>query len=320
MTLTMSRTMTRIDQIWKEIKNQSGGAGLFRRVDETHPLDLYAGIDYHGKQVLMLVAHEAPTTLPPPGIVEVTCNQRGDNEFAIVLQLLRQEFEELFGRLCQDLVDATRVAAPDHGGEELLRRLGRWRKLLEAGPRTTLSDVALRGLVGELWILKSLVIPRLGVDAGVKGWAGPLGAPQDFVIGERVLEVKTCAVGTQQVTITSLQQLDAGKAPLFLGVVWLAPASPTSQRGFSVANLVASVRIVVETSPLAGTEFALRLAEAGYADCEEYERGWYSVEHVRYFHVRDDFPRLRREGTPTGVTGVSYSLDLGACNAYECQF
>ena len=312
--------MTRVDEIWKEIANQSGGQGLFRRVDETHPLDLYAGIDYRGKRVLMLVAREAPPTLPPPGVVEVTCNQRGDNDFAIVLQLLRQEFEELFGRLCQDLVDATRAAAPDHGGEELLRRLGRWRKLLEAGPRTTLSDVVLRGLVGELWVLKSLVIPRVGVDAGVNGWAGPLGAPQDFVVGDRVLEVKTCSVGIQQVTITSLQQLDARNAPLFLGVVWLAPASSTSQQGFSVANLVASLRTVVEGSPLASMEFALRLAEAGYADCEEYERSWYSVEHVRYFEVRNDFPRLRREGTPPGISEVTYSLDLGTCKAYECHF
>jgi hypothetical protein len=175
--------MTRVEQIWQDIQAQSGGAGLFRRIDETHPLDLYAGIDYRGQRVLMLVVHDAPLNIPQPGVVEVTCNQRGDQDFALILQLVRPQFEELFGRLCQDLVDATRDVLPDNGAGEILQRLARWRKLLEAGPRTALSDDALRGLVGELWTLRSMAIPRFGVDTAVTGWVGSLGAPQDFVLG-----------------------------------------------------------------------------------------------------------------------------------------
>ena len=66
--------MTRVEELWREIAAQSSRTGLFRRVDDNHPLDLYAGIDHQGKRVLLLVAHDTPLSLPPPGIVEVACN------------------------------------------------------------------------------------------------------------------------------------------------------------------------------------------------------------------------------------------------------
>jgi Putative PD-(D/E)XK family member, (DUF4420) len=153
--------MTRVEELWQEIATQSSRTGLFRRVDETHPLDLYAGIDHQGKRVLLLVTKDTPPILPPPGIVEVACNQRDDEEWAIIVQLARPDFDELFGRLCQDLIDSTREATPEHGGDVLLRRLGRWRRLLEVGHRRTLSEAELRGLIGELWFLQTVALHRV---------------------------------------------------------------------------------------------------------------------------------------------------------------
>lgn len=309
--------MTRVEQLWQEISSQSGHLGLFQRVDESHPLDLYAGIDYQGKRVLMLVTDTAPPSLPPPGVVEIACNQRTDQEFAIIFQLARPEYDEIFGRLCQDLVDATRDVLPQIGGDAILRRLGRWRRLLEVGQRTTLSDAALRGLIGELWFLRSVALDRAGIEAAVKGWVGPLDAPQDFVLGDTVVEIKTSPPGGQKITITSLQQLDAGSTPLYLGVVWLAPADQQTNAAFSAAQLVQWLRAAVEASQLASVEFELRLAEAGFADHEEYERAWYRVTQVRYFQVTNGFPKLIRSGAPAGVLDATYIIDLGACGAYE---
>lgn len=317
--LTMRRTMTRVEQIWQEITEQTSGVGIFRRIDESHPLDLYVGTDHNGKRVLMLVTYEAPATLPPPGLVEVACNQRGDKDFAIIIQLARQEFDELFGRLCQDLVDATREVPRVQGGEALMRRLSRWRKLLEIKSRKTLSETALRGLVGELWFLQSVALPRMGVDASVQGWVGPFDAPQDFRLGEALVEIKTCVPGAHEVTIASLQQLDGGNAPLYLGVVWLASANPTVTEAFSVAQLIGSLHTALEVSPIASNEFALRLAEVGYSECEEYERAWYRVTQVRYFRVQDDFPRLIPSRTPAGVRDARYVIDLELCGMHECQ-
>lgn len=309
--------MTRVDELWEAIAATTDRTSIFRRVDETHPLSLYAGIDHDGRRVLMLVTAQAPPQLPPPGIVHVVCNQRENGEFAIILQLGRPEFDEVFGRLCQDLVDATRTAVPALGAEAVLRRLGRWRKLLEVGERTTLSDIALRGLIGELWFLQHVALHRLGADAAVQGWVGPLDAPQDFIVGQDVFEIKTCAPPASHVTIASLAQLDAGDAPLRLVVVWLAVAAAGAKDAFSPAQLAHSLRAAFESTASASTEFALRLAEAGYTDAEEYARMWYHVANVRFYRVRDDFPRLTRAVVPPGVRDATYTIALDACAPFE---
>lgn len=312
--------MTRVDELWREIGAQTSRTGLFRRVDETHPLDLYAGIDHQGKRVLLLVVRDAPPNLPPPGIVEVACNQRGDSEWAIIVQLARPDFDELFGRLCQDLIDSTRDAIPETGGEILLRRLSRWRRLLEVGHRKTLSELELRGLIGELYFLQTVAIHRVGPDAAVKGWLGPLAAPHDFLVATSHVEIKTCVPGSNDVMIASLQQLDAGSELLYLGAVSLAPCTNTTADAFTTTILVTDIRQRIETSHTASIEFELRLAEAGYADGEEYTRSWYHIAGIRYFEVRDDFPRLVPNGVPAGIREVTYTIDLGSCRTFEIDF
>jgi len=312
--------MTRVEELWREIATQSSRTALFRRVDDTHPLDLYAGIDHQGKRVLLLVTKDAPPGLPPPGIVEVACNQRGDAEWAIIVQLARPDFDELFGRLCQDLIDSTRGAPAVQGGDVLLRRLGRWRRLLEVGHRRTLSEAELRGLIGELWFLQTVALPRAGPDAAVKGWLGPLAAPHDFLLDAALVEIKTCVPGSDEVIIASLQQLDAGGDLLYLGVVLLAPATRTTPDAFTTAELVTGIRQGIETSQGASTEFELRLAETGYADGEEYTRSWYHVSGLRYYHVRDNFPRLVPTGVPDGIREVTYTVDLRSCARFEVEY
>ncbi len=309
--------MTRVDDLWRDIAAQANRTGLFRRVDDSHPLDLYAGVDHHGKRVLLLVVRDAPPNLPSPGIVEIVCNQRGDAEWAIIVQLARADFDELFGRLCQDLIDGTRESTPATGGEALLRRLSRWRRLLEVGHRRTLSAIELRGLIGELWFLQTVALPRLGPQAAVQGWLGPLAAPHDFVVGDLVVEIKTCVPGSNDVMITSLEQLDGGIEPLYLGAVSLAPSTSSSADAFTPSMLVTGIRESLESSQSALTEFDLRLAEAGYADGEEYARAWHHISGVRYFAVRGDFPRLIPSVVPTGVRDVNYVIDLRSCAAFE---
>lgn len=189
--------------------------------------------------------------------------------------------------------------------------------MLEVGHRRTLSEIELRGLIGELWFLQTVALPRVGPLAAVQGWLGPLAAPHDFVVGNLVVEIKTCAPGSDDVMIASLEQLDTGSEPLYLGAVSLAPSTSGSADAFTTTMLVSGIRERLETSQSALTEFDLRLAETGYVDREDYARAWYHISSVRYFAVRDDFPRLIPTVVPTGVRDVNYVIDLRSCAAFE---
>ena len=107
---------------------------------------------------------------------------------------------------------------------------------------------------------------------------------------------------------------------MYLGVVRLAPATSTTPDAFTTAALVTRIRQGVEASQGASTEFELRLAETGYAEGEEYARSWYHISGIRYFHVRDDFPRLIPATVPGGVHDVTYTVDLLSCTPFAIDF
>ncbi len=307
---------TRIEELWDAVRSQTGEPNVFRRVDAHHPLDLYAGIDSEGDRVLLLVTTVVPDDAPSTGAIAVSVQQREHDEWAVIVRLSRPELAELFGRLCQDLVDTTRSASKTDGAGVLLRRLKRWRRLLEPRQDRSLSERELRGLLGELWVLDTHILPRVGAWLGVQSWLGPLDAPQDFLLDGTLIEVKTVQLGAQAIPISSIAQLDAS-TPLFVGIVTLSPATESTAGAFTPALLLARVRAAIETSEAATNEFALRLAETGYEEDAAYTKQWYAVLHAKYYRVGESFPRLTAKDVPNGVLNVVYEVSLESIRDYE---
>lgn len=306
--------MRPIEELWAAISLESAAASTFRLL-EGHPLDLWAGLDLDGRGVLMLVTNGAPEELPSPVVIEVTLTERTDARFGLIFRLARPEFHELFGRLCQDLVEATQTSGKRDGAARLLARLARWRKLLEPGPDQCLTDAQVRGLFGELWFLKTVAIPRFGHFHGVNGWNGPMGAPQDFQLGSGLVEVKTILPGKHKVSISSGEQLENGEAPLQLAVIVI-----DTSNGMSLVDLVAQLRIELEVAPGTASEFELRLAEIGYVDRPEYHQPTFTVQTIRYYPVIDPFPRILSSKLPAGVSGITYDLDLLKCGIPRSEY
>ena len=306
--------MNSVKALWSALSAGPDSSGTFRRVDETHPLDLFAGFDLDGGRVLMLVTDQAPPELPVPGLIEVSLTQRNDGRFNLLFRLGRPEYQELFGRFCQDLVESSRDSDPRNGTSVLLLRLDRWKRLLESGPQQGLSDLQLRGLFGELWFLRAVAIPLVDTLAAVQSWKGPLGAPQDFQLLDGLVEIKTILPGGHRVSISSAEQLEHGDAPMQLGVLVVDPT-----QGISVPTLINEIRLQLE-SPSAMTEFELRLAEVGYDSRPAYDRLQFTVTSERYYVVDESFPALKVSTLPSGISNLTYDLDLLQCGSYRSQY
>ena len=306
--------MTSIEDLWSELAVRPDHAGTFRRYDASHPLDLFAGFDLEGNRLLMLVTPIAPSELPEAGVIDVSVNLRNDGRFNLLFRLGRLEYLELFGRLCQDLIDTSRSAEPSLGTAVLLSRLNRWKRLLESGPRVGLSAMQLRGLFGELWFLRTVAIPGVGPLAAVHAWKGPLGAPQDFQLYDGLVEIKTTQPGGHKVSISSAEQLEHGKAPMQLGVYVVDPT-----QGQSVQTLVDAIRAELSL-PSAVTEFDLRLAEMGYSVRPEHDAILFTVLESRFYSVDDSFPALRVSTLPRGISAVTYDVDLLNCGTFRSEY
>jgi hypothetical protein len=309
--------MTQVEEIWSEISLNSAIGGVFRRIDEEHPLDIYAGVDAVGKKLLMLVTRTPPPLIPPIGVLELVCNPRADGEWVVLLQLARTGLEEVFGRLCQDLVEHCRAVAPEEGSKELLKRLERWRRLLELDRGNLLSESELRGLIGELWYLLERLSPRVGIDSAVHAWQGPMGSPHDFVFSDCLTEVKTCVPGRSLISISSSDQLESAEATLNLCVIGLATAPPHSVNAFTITSLVDRVRDTLAPGTHTRSEFEFRLAEVSYTENNAYDALWFEVTSVRFFHITDGFPRILASSVPDGVSDLRYVVDLRKCVEHE---
>lgn len=306
--------MTRpIEAVWHELLAASQRPA-FRRIDEEHPLDLYAGVGVNDERILMLVTPEEPPPLPSYDTISVTSRRRADGNWALLIELVNSELAIPFAKLCQDLIDASRPHH-EHPAAFLVQRLARWRRLLELAKPRTLTEPALRGLLGELITLNAL-LPQHGI-ASINGWVGPHDAPQDFVISGIALEAKTISPTATTVTISSLDQLDA--SPLFLATVALSPAAPTQAGAFTPAQLVATIRAALGDATPARAEFDLRLQEAGYDDLPEYETKHYHCDGTRYYRVDDTFPKLTRAQIPAGITDATYDVAVTALAGNACQ-
>lgn len=306
--------MKTIEDLWSEISSQQDHAGTFRRYDDTHSLDLFAGFDLDGRRLLMLVTTIAPAELPEPGIIDVSVNRRSDSRFNLLFRLGRPEYQELFGRLCQDLIETSRGADPESGMSVILLRLNRWKRLLESGPRKGLSDIQLRGLFGELWFLRTVAIPGVGALAAVHAWKGPLGAPQDFQLFDGLVEIKTTLPGGHKVTISSAEQMEHGNAPMQLAVYVVDP-----NQGVSVPSLIELIKAELNL-PSAVTEFDLRLAEMGYTVRQEHESVLFTILEARFFQVTEVFPSLTVSTIPVGISAVTYDIDLLHCGPYRSHY
>lgn len=308
----------RLERIWAELAAGRGGPA-HKRVDESHPLDFYAGVEADGSRELLLLCDSEPPTGRKFRAFDVVAQRRQDGRWALVVKLLRSEFARLFSHLCEDLVEATRQGCSRaEAPVRMIDRLERWQRLFDRDRTGLLDDSSLRGLVGELFFLSRSAIPAVGRDASVEAWVGPLDAEQDFRFSDRLIEIKTSGLGQLRVRITSVEQLDVSGSDLYLSVAPIEGAPPGAPNTISVAELIEEVRSKLSDSERAKLVFEDRLMLAGYSERPEYRERSFSFRGFAHFRVTDGFPRIRRQSLHAAVRTVWYELDLAGCDMFRC--
>jgi len=238
-----------------------------------------------------------------------------ENYGGLRLALTRQEAgsTELFAAMVCDVVGALDdIAATGVDETKLLRvligRVVAWKQFMSRGANP-LSPEAELGLAGELNFMIALLGSGISADEVLVAWVGPDDAPQDFLLGDGAIEVKsTMSSSGFPVKIASLEQLDdAIASPLFLAAVRFS----REETGLTLPEMVA------ETEQRLGGElgvisfFKERLMVSGYFEghSSHYTRKFESKEK-RIFSVSEGFPRLTPGTVPAGVTRALYEINL----------
>lgn len=223
----------------------------------------------------------------------------------------------------QAVVDSLLSASAEGGDEsealELLLSSYEELRLMFASRRDRLSESAVRGLFAELSMLLELRESGYSALSAIEAWHGPYRAAKDFLLPHaRSIEVKSIRRTNHRVRIANVEQLNPRDEKLRLAVISLDGADPDV--GIRLPDLVEEVREWTDSDPNARMSLTHAFDALGFDPSDEYYARWcFAASNWVWFEVSDDFPRVRAEMVPFGVTEVSFSIDTDQLREFETQ-
>jgi hypothetical protein len=193
--------------------------------------------------------------------------------------------------------------------------LTKWRNFFLLEKDIRLSQEREQGLLGELIFLKQL-LEICGHEA-IAYWAGCNEETHDFYIKGNAVEVKTTVQKSPyKVNISSEYQLDAKDVLNSLYLQFFALRKSESD-GFKLSDAVHAIEAALVTDSECFQQFEQKLEKYGYLKvCEElYQTGYFIREDCIYM-VSSDFPRIEKSILDTGVSNVSYTVNIDMCQKF----
>lgn len=299
-----------IEDLWRQLAGAQEGEAQVR-VDAVHPHAIYADFQPPDQVGLVVVCAARPPMVQPMRAVLIEQGLRSDGRWTLRLSLQDKRLRPVFVALCDDIIACTRSGVVGSRlGQVVVERIVHWRELLQRDT-AGLGEMALRGLIGELLVLRDRVLPEFGPVAAIGAWRGPSGAPQDFLLPDgRHLEVKTATPHADRLHINGLAQLDAGNDPLSLVLVRGEIVSPASNGAVTAPALIKELHVLLSCEPELLIAFGAALSEVGWHEHESHDAVALRVVKIEDHEVGPDFPRLTRGTVPMGILGADYVIAL----------
>ena len=288
--------------------------GLFSRIDSSHPLDLYAGIDDNGRYALKLRGAFRPyAKVKQVSHIEVA-QFTNDGFNTLMFSLLEPALLDLFVVFCDDIISNTiNIAAGSDGYKVIIDRFYLWRKMFSSH-KAPLTESEIMGLIGEISFLKDYLFEKYGKTGALEGWSGQEMTHKDFSYNDGWYEIKTINDNRCSVGISSLEQLYS-KVDGELVIYKLEKMSP-AYKGVSINALTKNVLDSLESDADKDIFFS-RLKNSGFTFDSSYNDYVYDIISVKRYMVNSGFPKLTRENIIPAVVKINYELDIALLALFE---
>ncbi len=291
---------------WEQFRKQKG---YLQRLDPEHPMDIFIGISEKGFDEIVLFTKLEPAQMKSSKDLEIEKGQRQDGKWATQISLIDKTNEDIFARLCLDLVEVSQHVVSEQAGiNAITKRFLAWQKLFSS-IHTNLPKSVLKGLVGELSFAKDVLSKHYSWDDIMTAWLGPDGADRDYVFSDCWFEIKAVATGKAVVTISSLNQLET-EAYGYLVKIDIDESSEMDPSAKAVSKLIDEIRTILQHNPGAAQLFEQKLISLGYLDKKAYDDICFAVKQHVYYMVDGSFPKLTTHSVPKEIVGTRYDLSL----------
>ena len=183
--------------------------GTTVRLAVQHPLEWYVGYYTASQKAVILISDSPVKNVESLKSIAFNCAQRQDGKYALAFILLSKEMEEVYITMCGDIIRFSSVeSSPAKALIQVIGRYKQWIKLLEHQRSALMGASAQKGLIGELYYLKTRLESGMNEEEALIGWVGPEGADQDFQYTDGWHEIKATGISSSEVGISSIEQLD----------------------------------------------------------------------------------------------------------------
>ena len=142
----------------QDIFNSITRGDSYQRVDDSHPLDLYVGIDELSRWTLLMICDVRPQQLSSSRMILAKIGQRQDGRWTVSLSLVKDEYKDMFILFCGDIIDSSRmIRIKDKAAGFVIKRYKEWKDMLANSRNGLLSPED----NGAVWFRKiSYVLDR----------------------------------------------------------------------------------------------------------------------------------------------------------------
>ena len=302
----------------KKILGSIDHMDTYQRVNSTHPLDLYIGIDETARWTLLLISEYPPLKVASSRMILVKSGKRPDNKWSLSFSLIENAYKDMFVLFCEDIIASSEsIANKEKATRFVSRRYNEWREMLANARGNLLSPEEIKGLLGEMYFLKEYLSEIYGAEKAAMSWTGPKRLPQDFIIDDIWFEVKTVSSSRSEVQISSIEQLDC-ENPGELVVIRADKTSTTNAHALNL-NILYKALLAQLPDDDSRERFSTMLLRHGYYPRPEYEdeEHTFEIKNVTRYDVTQDFPCLRRIALPESVGEAKYALILATIDSYR---
>lgn len=319
--------MTKIEKIWSELENDKSSSHglLIRRYSGDILPDIFVSIElpegFRGiaaslsntkKLNLSLFSNLRDIS------VEIIPDDQNPYRNYLIFKLLNAEHRDIFSVLCEDLIlSIAPLQSEEKIFEELINRFEKWKSLFDKVSSHGLTPEEQRGLFGELFLLKKLLISFNQSNIVLSSWVGVEKQIRDFQYNNWGIEVKTTYGNNhQKIQISSERQLDTKN----LEHLFLFHLSMESRLNYgeTLNSMVDSIRLLLGSDFVSLNKFENKLFEAGYFKNhrDNYSDTGYFIRNEAFYKVERDFPRIEENDIRNGVGDVKYSIIISQFSEY----
>jgi hypothetical protein len=319
--------MTKIENIWSELENDKSFSHglLIRRYSGNILPDIFVAIKSPERYRCIAAALSNTKNLNLSMFsnlrdisVEIIPDDKNPDRNYLIFKLLNSDHRDIFSVLCEDLIlSVAPLESEEKILKELINRFEKWKSLFDKVSSHGLTPEEQRGLFGELFLLKKLLLSFNQARIVLSSWVGVEHQIRDFQYNNWAIEVKTTHGNNhQKIQINSERQLDISK----LEHLFLFHLSMESRlnSGETLNSFVDSIRLILENDFVSLNKFNNKLFEAGYFENhrDNYSDIGYYIRNEAFYKVENEFPRIEEKDIRNGVGDVKYSIIISHFSEY----